>query len=398
MTQPTFVQRHSVLLIELSGDAGVIGDPPAWRSGPYPFTFDHGGRATAEARATYLYPRVLGVLYDSERSRRRWHRSLEGGAEIHHALPLAIEVVRVPSSVRSHAAIAILHVELPANDPLGSLSSLVALADDASLSRAAVNGIIEDLGLEVTPDSSRATSISFITAAGWSVAPPFGTKLHASVADQWLWLFASATPPDRFRPDPEAELPPRTTLSASWRAMVLRDGLGFIGLQPDDGSDPFIRESAAAFVRSIYTDAIVIGKLQRLAFNGLADELGGLDWAAGPARLRAIEQRLSTIRNAVWGGHVTVHGIANELLRAYQDQHHLQSLVDEVHIELADAARLANVNSSRRVELLLTVLTVVSAAAGLAAVWQDHGFGVVLATAGAAATVLLLYWAFIWRR
>lgn len=216
------------------------------------------------------------------------------------------------------------------------------------------------------------------------------------MADQMLWMFASATPLDRFTPDPSAPLPPKTLLSASWRCLVLRDGVAFVGLRPDS-SDEFLRNVAPGLVRSIYTDAILLGLLQRLAYHGIADELADLSADAGASRLRSVERRLSTIRNTVWGAHTTSHGFANDILRAYQDQQRLHELVDEVHVELADAARLAELDSSRRVELLLTVLTVVSAAAALAAVWTGSGVPWVAGTVGGSAVALLLYQRYIWR-
>ena len=151
-------------------------------------------------------------------------------------------------------------------------------------------------------------------------------------------------------------------------------------------------------VRTVYADAIVLGLLQRLAYNGLAEELATLSSSASVNELRAIERRLSLIRNTVWSGHTSAHVIVNDLLRAYQQQHRLSELVEEVHVELADAARLAELESTRRVELLLTLLTVMSAASGLAALGESSGLAWVGAAVVGTVAGYFIYRQVIWRR
>ena len=223
----------AVLMIEASGE---LEDPEGarWIAGPVPFLLD-GSPTDAARRGTYLYPRVMNVLYGSPGAVVRWHREDFGGDSwLHGADVIAAELITVPPCVRTDSAILLLHLRLECNDPLGTLSRGIDLTgDDEHPLRARVNELLEDVTLAVTEGARRATSMSLVKLAAVPSSIP-GAIAEENSLDVLLWLFASATPFDRYRPDPAASLPNRTALSATWRALVLRDGVGFIGLRPSD--------------------------------------------------------------------------------------------------------------------------------------------------------------------
>ena len=153
--------------------------------------------------------------------------------------------------------------------------------------------------------------------------------------EQAMWSVASLAPYDRYPPDhTDPDLLQSTIhLSATWRALVLRDGVGFIGCSPS--SDPFF-PSAEALVRTVYTDVLLLAKLQRETLADLAASLASIDHRETRSDdLTSIVDRATMLRNRLWWDDVTSHGHGNALLRAAQSELASPQLFKRVNEDLA---------------------------------------------------------------
>lgn len=366
-----------------------------WKPGPLPLPFvayEQRGRtemrfADREARSTYFYPRVAKLLYGGEGAETRWHLDLTGAPVLVGAsTAIAAEIVTVPLEVRPATMLCIVHLHLPANDPIGALDEVVHVAAETAPLRLFLKDQL-NTGITVAHGVRRARSLALQRHVHQPLTAAEPQTLEVATFER-LWLLASATPRARFQLDPQQPKPVTTPMSASWRCLVLRDGIGFVGLT-EQAEDTFLRDAAAVHVRSLYLDVLLIGEFQRIGFHDLAEKMSEVNWADGSNRLRTFERRMSTIRNAVWGFHLTQHAIADSILNAYQAQHRLPELLEEVQVELSDAARLADLVSSKRVEFLLTVLTVVASVSALVTVQLEHGSEAVVSTIIMSAALVL---------
>ncbi|MEU2563669.1 hypothetical protein ABZ626_30720 [Streptomyces longispororuber] len=350
--------------------------PSGWREGPLPVVLADGATAGAEQRMTYFESRVAESLYGAAGRPARWHRRVptaEAGLEVE-----AVELLRLPPVVRAGAerrGLAVLHVRLP-DSPLEALPGLAGLASQ----RDRYTALLPD-GVRIAGTARRAWTLCHVTFTDGcppAVMPP--AYEGWSARDQWLWLLSSATPLERFPPDPddEALFAGRVRFSADWQALVLRDGTAFLGTSPDPGDDTSFHATAARFVHTLYLDTFLLGRLQILGVNSLANALSGLRaHEADARRLLALEGRMIDLRRALWSSHVTVHGKANELLERFQEQHRLPELLTRAGDALADAARYVDTARARRSSVALGLLSAVGLPFGVTyaagALWGEPG-------------------------
>jgi hypothetical protein len=351
----------------------LLHEPP-WEAGPFPFS-GGGVVASREARGSYFHGRSADVLYGTVDHPSRWYRNGADGEEIAGCTLVALEIVAFPDLIDADRGILVAHVYLH-DDPIRALQALSDLrpANDlhgasparVDLSRA-VAGIAQ-LG------DGRPVTMAMVTFPDGPDARP-QSDYNLSPLDSWCWMLASKQSPSDFRPDPEDRRisEARIFLSSSWRAMVLRDGVAFVGAVAD-GHEHFF-EFAELYVRSIYLDGIVLGLLQRSFLHSLADDLAGAS-SANLSQLRVIERRLNAFRTLLWSRHVTLHGPANDLLIAFQNQHGLPQVFSQLVDEINNSVSLAALSASSRTERTLNTLTFV----GLpllfiitaAPIWIDH--------------------------
>ncbi|WP_133150695.1 hypothetical protein [Frankia canadensis] len=156
-------------------------------------------------------------------------------------------------------------------------------------------------------------------------------------------------------------------LSADWRGLVTRDGAAFLGLRPDQGdSDPFFG-FAQLYTHTTYLDAIVIGIVQSSSIVEMIDEAARAFEADDlPRHLSRLEERAARFRTIYWLRDASVHGPANDILTAYQEQHHLSAKFDAVLTEIVDLNRIAQAQEGQYVSAALGVLTVVGLPFGAA--------------------------------
>lgn len=433
------IESVATVLVEV-----VIASIPAgWERGPLPISYLDGRGTTvvtdAGARATYFHPRACATLYGGDTDHRRWHRWADDDASLGTCRLLATELIRIPTFVQPDRAFLVFHVDL-GPDPIATIPSLRFLTEPSLL--AAAPGLA--LG---TPDagdvaattkstsmtavaappvradlSRRATVVSYTCFPSGPPPGPFDPEFFGGWApdEQWLRVLASATPPGAFQPDPELDRERPLTMSLSWRGMVLRDGAAFLAVRPPT-SDGFIAgPMPAVFTRTIYTDAILLGLMQKLTLQHLVEQLAQRDPASGPARtssgpsLREIEIALDRFRTSLWWQNITHHALANDILIAFQSQHRLPQLLQQIIADLTDSARLDSViaaeeasaqrelvaRQGERTTAALNAITAIrlpaGAVIGLAPIWLEHGvaaalIALVMATALAALALTVLH-------
>ncbi|MFI1990821.1 hypothetical protein [Actinoplanes sp. NPDC020271] len=373
MTAPELRRASACLVIDIV----LTGNPP-WTTGPYPGP-SHG--AAPAARLGYLESRVAEAVYGRDGAPVRWHREVSGelgGAEL-----FAAEILRTPLS-GPDAALAILHVRLPDPGVLGHLARHPAEAAPFLPDGATVSG-------------GRALTLTHLTFTGPPVAPMPAEYGQWPVDRQWLWLAASSTPVTAFPPDVDDQdlFAGLLHLSADWRALVLRDGVAFVGLTADPGGERTFHAAAETYVHSIYLDALLLGRMQVHALRRLSNGLGELRVSTATTRdLHDQQSRLMELRRTLWSEHLTMHGHANDLLERYQAQYRLGRLREQVMADLADLAHLVDAQNSRTVNAGLGLLTVIGLPFGLTyaggAVLADQSLTLFLSCTGVAILLVAL--------
>ncbi|MEU1464049.1 hypothetical protein ABZ467_25730 [Streptomyces sp. NPDC005727] len=350
--------------------------PAEWAEGPLPALLADGSAADRDRRLTYFEPRVGESLFGTPARPSRWHLRRPAGAD--DPAVEAMELLRVPAVAglrESDAGLCVLHVHL-GDAPLTELAALAALpTDHARLTKLLPRGV------RVADETSRAWTLAHVT---FPQGPPPAVMPAAYASwgthDQWLWLLASRSPLDRFAPDPEDSglFAGRVRFSADWQALVLRDGAAFVGLSPDPGGDRTFHAAAAHHVHTLYLDVFLLGRLQYLGANSLANTVCALTARDCDARrLLRLESRLIELRRALWSSHITSRGKANELLERFQEQHRLDQLLAHTGSGLAETARYVEATRSRRSSVALGLLSAVGLPFGVAyaagALWGAPG-------------------------
>ncbi len=365
-----FRRRAFVSVIEAVCDEG---ESAGWTPGPAPFA-NARVRADEDQRAGYFDQRIRRALYSADGRPQRWHR-FDGpgigkwgdrGVEVN-----AVEVGRLRFTGTVPRALLIVHGTLPPDAPIEALHGLSRLSGETGNDARELYALLGAGFARVEEKTKRATTAALLTPAGELPAALPSDYEGWSPQEQWLWLTASATPFERYPPDPALrEELARSTLriSRDWEALVLRDGIGFIGRRPDRGEgDPFF-EDAEVYFHSIYLDALAMGIAQKVALRSIADEVAGFDDPRTmPAELRELERQVARFRNVYWWTHISPHGTANELTQLYSRQHRLEPLAGQVFEEIALHSQQVQTDVAERTNALLSLLTIVGVPLGIVA-------------------------------
>lgn len=345
-----------------------------WRAGPLPVEGLTTARATADRRATYFAPRAAQALYGQVQTSGPSRSALPGrGSACRNRIPeycprvhcadtravgpdvLGAELLTLPPFVASDTSFLVIHIDLGA-DPIESLSRWVITDRSNAPLRMAAMTLLGDQ-VTLAPTTRRARSVALVTFDG----PVTDTyQLPALTPEEgWLWVLASATPLTRFPLDVSDRrmFKDMIHLSASWRALVLRDGVGFVGLQPDAPHSFFV--DAEQYVRSVYLDAFLLALLQRHVLDSFANTLSRFDdrYRSG-AELRRLETQLTYFRNTLWWRQITQSGPAQDILRAAQRQHGVEELFHDVVADISDFSRQVQSEIDFRTNTALRLLAV----------------------------------------
>jgi hypothetical protein len=361
----------AVVVVECHVTAAV--ESP-WLPGPLPLTGSDGAEEAAK-RSDYFQSRAAKALYEAGPASGRWYRELNDGASPVGSRLLACELLQFPDGSAELNAMMAVHLLIERYDhtAIDALVAVTRLGHEPGPRRAWLEALLGSAG-SLGP-SGRAFCSVFLHAItqleplhGELAQPPDWTA-----EEQWLFHAAAATPPNRFPPHPSSrpeEIGQREILSASWQALVLRDGAAFLMAPEDEDFAP----DAERYFRSIYLDALLMGSVQRLYMQHLANSLANLaDPADNVGPLMQLQAEMTRFRNTYWWQHVTGHGPANQLLRAYQTQHRLDDLSQHLFAGLRESVDQAEVAigrkqtaESQRANALLGLVTILGLPFGVA--------------------------------
>lgn len=340
---------------EVSGPTVADGE---WHPGPLPVALPDGRSADCHARSTYFQARAADSLYGAQdgTAPSRWHRTADSirvgedvllGSELlafpHFAALSGGSGQAMEPAGAASRYLCVLHLALNLKDPLASLTAAVHLNPDdvACTRRRELYAQLLGNGFHVPRTVRRALSVTMITPQAQLWPPPAGTPRQWTAADGWLWSAASATPLQQFRPDPEDPqvLDGLVYLSSSWRALVLRDGIGFTGLVADSGDESSFFDWGASYVRSLYTDVALLAALERDALDDFANRLAHIgNRFEKSVEFRRLVNEVTEFRNVFWWENVTRHGNANRILEKLHTAHRTPQLFARVVSDL-DAFR-----------------------------------------------------------
>lgn len=362
-----------------------------WELGPLPLAIESRDRrvtADAEGRGHLLSPHAQMMVCQGPLVSRYW-RWLDG--DLADAGFWAAEVVRYAPAVtggRARACLVLQHsskLESSPQEALKGAFSPIAPGDIASVLP------------QFQPRTFRGRSAIFemrllTTRTEWSVNGPADSALTPQ--DEWLWRLASGTVspdaefasvlPEHRRIDISAtmfaaQVTPDVNLltwSSDWQALVLRDGVGFIGLDADQhGSiDAWVEHDLVChrdadfidfgelYMRTVYADTFIIGEFQRwgLVDIGLAVvNEPGLTMSSTLRSARQLDSDLANFRRRDWWESISAGGPANGLLRAFQGQHDLPQVLARCSSDVGDGARLASQEADQRLSGALAVISTV---------------------------------------
>jgi hypothetical protein len=312
-----------------------------------------GRHADRAARATYFQARAADSLYGPADGTptSRWHRAADR-AQITEGSVLGIELLGFPRYATAPEAaggtapaactpgryLCVLHLALDHGNPVGALTAAVRLNldDQTCAERRERYADLVGSGFQIPPAVRRALSVSLITSRG-ELRPPPGAPRQWTAANGWQWAAASATPLQQFSPDPEDPrvLDGLVYLSSSWRALVLRDGVGFLGLVSDTGTETAFFAWGESYVRSLYTDVVLLAALERDALDDFANRLADIgNRFERSAEFRRLVNEVTEFRNLFWWETVTHHGNANSILEQLHAAHRTPRLFSRVVADL----------------------------------------------------------------
>ncbi|MEV4105918.1 hypothetical protein AB0J42_37270 [Nonomuraea sp. NPDC049649] len=337
---------------------------PTWASGP--LVLHHRQlRSTAEARSEYYSAKAARVLYGSEERPNRWHDSshqLVGGIEI-----IGVEALRSSDQPDASGLVAV-HLRPRRGLPIELLRTLAGRRGALPLGFGPEK-LLD--GQAVIRPGSRPFTVAFVTPARSGLPRLYRQVRYRRwpLAHQWLWALASRTNLDDYPPDPKNLEPTESEiirLSGDWHAVVLRDGMGVVGVRADQGRDDPFFGYAELYLRSIYLDAVLLGLLQKQGLTELEERLATALDSSVAATMASLEQEVSSFRHRLWAQHLTPHGAPNRLLTAFQQQHALRERFDQILTEISDFNRLTRDDENRHVNSAVVVFTLVTVPAGIA--------------------------------
>lgn len=337
---------------------------PTWTAGPLILRHDRVS-STVEARGGYFSAKAARVLYGDIEHPTRWHdssRRTVADMEI-----TGIEALRTSDQPDACGLVAI-HIRPCRGLPIEPLRSLAGRR--GALPPSFDPQKLVDGQAEIEPDR-RPFTVSFVTPARQGLPRLYRQARYWRwpPTHQWLWALASRTNVDDYPPDPKNLEPADSDvirLSSDWHAVVLRDGMGVVGVRADQGrGDPFFGY-AELYLRTIYLDAILLGLLQKQGLTQLEERLTAAFDTSMSAAMARLEQDVSSFRHRLWAQHLTPHGTPNRLLVAYQGQHSLRERFDQILTEISDYNRLARDDDNRHVNSAAVVVTLVTVPAGIA--------------------------------
>jgi len=354
--------RHSVAVVL----PVALDGPPPWTPGPLPL--QHGPvTATSANRSGYFSPACARVLYGHDGQPHRWHQTED--VPIPGGCLFGLDLFRADPDGQPGDGLLVAHLRTTIPEILPLLRGIAHRRGVPPVLPVPAEILPEQISLRPT---ARPYTAAFLT---WSSDQPPELGEPAQVlgwdaTDQWRWALASRTTRHDFPPDPDhadALLDGTVIFSADWRGLINRDGAAFVALRPDQGNDDPYFGFAQLYTHSVYLDALLLGMTQRAAIDEMTDDAArSFHTPDLPRHLATLEHRAARFRAVYWLRTAGIHGHANDVLTAYQQQHQLADRFDIIISEISDLARVVQTQDDQQVSAALGIITVLGLPVGLA--------------------------------
>lgn len=408
-----------VLLCDVVLDTAKIDASRHWSRGPYIHTYqDHQGRTVStdrDARATNfpasLAPYLLGSRTHRARavveSETRWHTPISSaiaplgldapGGEGRNAV-LEIDrleiLAHLSGTTGERLGILAVHGTVRADrlgDQIQAVTTLASARSRVPGQHARGVALMHHLRSSGHMDAIAAAGDTQLLSGAEAgvypliVARPHGRDLDLEASaqrlgmngdDLALFCAASGQRPDRLRSAPvriKDALDKKIVLSRSWQALVMRKGASIM-LSAD--VDPGFEQLARIYARTLYTDALILARLQDLLVREYETEMHLLladsgQWPeedGASRRWRTLGRRIATDRARYWmSPAISTTGHAIMFLRGYHGSVRLHDRLDAVDDQartltaFADQdARESQTRAQDRIALLVGVFGVVA--------------------------------------
>ena len=331
---------------------------PDWRGGPYANQWRRGTSRVVSGdrvgRRKYLNEGLDEILYE-----KRWHKIAPPVPAVpsHDGLRVkAIEVWGMPTTAPRPNGMLIVHLAI---DP--SVNVLEAINQVVNHNPSHGGPMREWLNVIVSPwarvlsSHRRAQHVSLVTSSAEIMPDTPLTKVGDKINGHNLWL-TSLIASGRYGPDVDMMTGAGVFVAMSnrIRGLVGRNGIGLVGLLPDNGESSgeqgFDYGGLEFFAEGLYTDTLLLAQLQRVLLGELRDELtDAMSRGATKDDLQKLERRLLEFRRQYWRTDFAPQGSQDDFLVAYHSTNSLPGQLDEFASQLSEYA-----SQVQRVEQELT--------------------------------------------
>ena len=370
-------RKSAVIFLPVNHECGDLTSL-GWRQGPYPFEVPYRGRveiADGSWRRQKTVPRVHAPLYGIG----RLHRDAPAD-ESESAIPASVfglELLRFRETSLGVASnsILVLHIQSE-SDGIPFISELAEISRDLDESRRdKVDSVVKEClspSAELDRTQRIADSLVFATFDHGAPDTEKGAGLPVDLKsewvndatawnrfDEWRWALAMLTPPARkttVREDAgvAVQLPRRL-------GQVTPFGAAIVGTRRDAKGGPetqYVRDAIA--VRTLYSDAMLLGICQREILNQISDSIAECgDPIDSARRVKAISGDLRIFRNTWYWSEFSTWRHPDKLLEGFQSIHQIPERLKEVTDEIRSYREEIELESQRRLTWLVTALTLV---------------------------------------
>jgi hypothetical protein len=379
-----FVRRELILIVEVWLQQDL---PAGWNKGPLALNWRVGKpnpvESNASSREAYTNTKLKEPLYaDEVRRHRPVQEKLDvavDGQKVGSWTVTAMELVRLVDEIKQLVpeggpqAVAVFHGQLEASDAISLLRmheevlKINPLAPRPATAQAeTAKDLIERLLGEDAKLSKIArqvaTSITFITTADKLPAlPGYESSPDWTIADEWLWHLSRGP---RMMPDLVGLSQFRkeqVVMDGALRALVTFRGLVLVGPNPDPDPDRGYYRGAEFQVHTLYTDAMVLGMLQRLLVRQLPTEISRVISKGTPEeqKLSTVKHKLLVMRDTYWSVDFGHRGAMDLFLRKFQKAYDMRRSLDSAFQDMDDHLAELQVTTSQGTNALLTILAVI---------------------------------------
>lgn len=372
------VLRSSFLVV---AELQLITEPTfeGWSEGPLPLAWrgeigESPLRMDAEQRQQYFSPRVKRRLYPGDR--RFWKQcsyKSQGMTKVKF-----IEALFVPEEYEAGPRIfVVLHGSGPTQPVFPLMAEIRKWSDelvDVTSAELDKDVLSSESGEGVRRFSQIFAAMSESRLSVFDCEDDWGVPMQTAWVLAQKWLGAVVSSPTASHLRHVRDTGGMIEASNEVSVVLVPDGAGVVAVGAGINADPFddwiinqppksvtLGGYTQLMVHTIYADCFLMALQQSSGLNEIADRFGVISGDVPRlADLRNLERWFAVFRSEVWWHQITELSEANELLRAFQRQHDLDDLMEEVGRDLgylSDQIQTQNtVISSVAISLLTLIL------------------------------------------